>query len=260
LERQIRKAHPGGGDRWRLRRQERSHQPRRTRGLWADNSCDGAVDADLGDADVTFIGEDKEDWAGKSVSGAGDVDGDGLADILIGAVAVGSGEAYLIYGSSLSLPGDLDLELADHTFECESDRDDCGYSVATVGDVDGDTLSDILIGAPSREPDSYSIQADGIVYLVLGASLSSTGTHDLGDADFSFSNATATRRSAAPRSPSRSVPRPVQGVALRVDGTSRGPISAPPQARPGSASGGEPAATGGSTVLSKPTAEREHQE
>ena len=58
---------------------------------------------DLSLADYSFVGEDDGDNSGNSVSSAGDVDGDGLDDILIGVpyVANNAGRTYLILGSSL---------------------------------------------------------------------------------------------------------------------------------------------------------------
>jgi hypothetical protein len=61
---------------------------------------------DLSRADVKFLGEEIEDHAGYSVSGAGDVDADGRADLLVGANYNGEGGtyagiAYLVYGGGL---------------------------------------------------------------------------------------------------------------------------------------------------------------
>ena len=61
---------------------------------------------DLGVADAKLVGETANDFAGFSVSGAGDVDGDGKADLLVGAYGEDSGGAfagavYLIFGSDL---------------------------------------------------------------------------------------------------------------------------------------------------------------
>jgi hypothetical protein len=61
--------------------------------------------SDLSRADAKFVGERDRDNAGWSVSGAGDVDADGRADLLIGAPAyyedAPASTAYLIYGGGL---------------------------------------------------------------------------------------------------------------------------------------------------------------
>ena len=59
---------------------------------------------DLSAADATFVGEAAEDWAGASVDSAGDVDGDGSDDLLVGAnqyLNNGPGLTYIVYGSGL---------------------------------------------------------------------------------------------------------------------------------------------------------------
>ena len=63
---------------------------------------------DLSTADYAFIGENRNDYSGYSLSSAGDVDGDGLDDILIGAYGnddggSDAGKSYLILGSSLGI-------------------------------------------------------------------------------------------------------------------------------------------------------------
>ena len=61
----------------------------------------------LADADYTFLGEESIDRAGFKLDGAGDVDGDGLGDVLIsstgnGEGGSGAGAVYLVLGASLS--------------------------------------------------------------------------------------------------------------------------------------------------------------
>ncbi|MFH1466209.1 MAG: hypothetical protein ABIO70_17625 [Pseudomonadota bacterium] len=142
----------------------------------------------LGDADWGFVGENMSDVSGYSVSSAGDVDGDGLDDILIGAGGsddggTDAGKAYLVLGSSLGSTQTLDLSTADYVFVGEVASDNAGCSVASAGDVDGDGLDDILIGAPYNDDGgSYA----GKAYLVLGSSLGSTTTIDLSAADYAF--------------------------------------------------------------------------
>ena len=64
-------------------------------------SLGGSTNIDLSSADYQFMGESSYDYAGRSVASAGDVDGDGLDDILIGADGdddggSSAGSAYLL--------------------------------------------------------------------------------------------------------------------------------------------------------------------
>ncbi len=60
-------------------------------------SLGSTTEIDLTDADYFFTGEVKSDYSGRAVSSAGDVDGDGRDDILVGAIDDTSGKAYLIF-------------------------------------------------------------------------------------------------------------------------------------------------------------------
>ncbi len=131
---------------------------------------------DLSGADAKLIGDEASDYAGISVSGAGDVNGDGLADMLVGASDVGGGSAgaaYLVLGP---VTGTFDLSLADGKLVAEG-ADDGADSVSGAGDMDGDGLDDVLVGAPFN--DEGGSQA-GAAYVVLGPV---TGTLDLSLAD-----------------------------------------------------------------------------
>jgi hypothetical protein len=142
----------------------------------------------LADADYSFTGENASDESGISVSTAGDVDNDGLDDILIGArwnsdAGDSAGKSYIFLGSSLGINPEINLANADYSFLGEASYDYAGIHVSTAGDVDNDGFSDILIGASGN--DDGDVDA-GKVYLVLGASLGNTSTISLSDADYSF--------------------------------------------------------------------------
>ena len=94
------------------------------------------------------------------------MDGDGFDDILIGSyenghVAGEAGKTYLIYGRSVGWP--TSLSMADAAFAGEAIEDKSSWGLASAGDVDGDGLDDIVIGAPQN--DEYTANA-GKTYLL----------------------------------------------------------------------------------------------
>jgi len=133
---------------------------------------------DLDDADTRMLGSYDNDDAGIAVAGAGDTNGDGLPELLVGACSYPSGEqtgaAYLVAGT---LRGDLDLDQAWAVMIGEHEGDMAGRSVAGAGDVDGDGFDDLLIGAPGN--DAGALDA-GAAYLLLGPV---SGSIDLFHAD-----------------------------------------------------------------------------
>ena len=154
--------------------------------LLADNDCDGVIsDNGLSLADYSFVGENSDDWAGFSVASAGDVDGDGLDDLLVGAYGYDweTGKAYLILGASLGGSSEIDLTLADYSLVGENSNDRAGWSVSSAGDVDGDGLDDLFIGAFKNDEGGSDA---GKAYLILGASLGGSSEIDLSLADYSF--------------------------------------------------------------------------
>ena len=118
-------------------------------------------------ADVTITGESADDDFGWQVAPAGDVNGDGVADVIVGApsndaVDEFAGRAYLFYGP---LQGAINAANADAIISAEAFGDNLGISVASAGDVNNDGFDDLLIGA--RSNDDAGIQA-GRVYLFYG--------------------------------------------------------------------------------------------
>ena len=107
-----------------------------------------------------FTGYNTGDNYGNSVSSAGDVNGDGYDDIIIGApyndgIAANAGRAYIYYGG-------LNVNtIADITLSGESAMNYFGYSVSSAGDVNGDGYSDVIIGA-------YAYSNTGRAYIYYG--------------------------------------------------------------------------------------------
>ena len=135
------------------------------------------------DADATFVGETDEDEAGFGLSGAGDQDGDGLPDLLVGAPYYGGlgqyyGSAYLIPGATR---GTLSLADAGTIFRGDARYDEVGWSLAD-GDADGDGQADLGVGAYDHTTTRTS---DGVVYLFYGPVASGTLSTSL-SADASF--------------------------------------------------------------------------
>ena len=90
-----------------------------------------------------FFGDSAGDVFGVSVSGAGDVNGDGFADLIVGASAddnngANSGSVRVLSGSDGSVL---------YTFDGDSANDLFGFSVSGAGDVNGDGLADFIVGS-----------------------------------------------------------------------------------------------------------------
>ena len=130
--------------------------------------------SDIADAnnDTGFVlnGANAGDYSGRSVSGAGDVNGDGLDDILIGASSANgnSGASYVVFGKSDG--GIVELSMIDNddgfVINGVNADDQSGRSVSGAGDINGDGLDDILIGASDADPNSVS--NSGASYVVFG--------------------------------------------------------------------------------------------
>ncbi|UCG30904.1 MAG: FG-GAP repeat protein, partial [candidate division WOR-3 bacterium] len=125
--------------------------------------------------DWTGESDQAEARFGVSVSGAGDVNGDGYSDVIVGADWYDSGEtdegrAYVYHGSAagLSLTSD---------WTAESDQADAefGHSVSVAGDVNGDGYSDVIVGA--RYYDDGQIE-EGRVYVYYGSAVGLSLTPD----------------------------------------------------------------------------------
>jgi hypothetical protein len=121
-------------------------------------------------ASTKLIGEQPGGRAGSSVAGVGDVNGDLIQDILVGAPRYSSkpffecGAAYLILGPVV---GTHSLSMSDAMFSGEYNINYAGGSVSGAGDVNGDGIDDLLVGAYGE---ASIADFAGAAYLILGSS------------------------------------------------------------------------------------------
>jgi hypothetical protein len=130
-------------------------------------SAPAAGELGLAGADSKLVAESAGDEAGAALDSRGDLDGDGLQDLVIGApsedsAAANAGAVYLFYQPG---SGTLSLSVADSKLQGTVKDDTFGAAVATVGDVDGDGTDDLLVGAPGEDSAG---SAAGAAYLFTG--------------------------------------------------------------------------------------------
>ena len=126
----------------------------------ADGSAVELSDIATDNNGFVLNGVTMDDQSGISVSGAGDVNGDGLDDIIIGANQAApngtdSGTSYLVFGKADGNAVELS-DIADNDgfmINGVTMDDQSGYSVSGAGDINGDGLDDILIGANQARPE-----------------------------------------------------------------------------------------------------------
>jgi len=118
------------------------------------------------------------DFSGHSVSAAGDINGDGLGDLIIGAFGADpngnlrSGSSYVVFGSSAGFAPSINLGTLDGSTGFRLDGvasgDYSGYSVSAAGDINGDGIDDLIVGAALADPNGNS--DSGSSYVVFGSS------------------------------------------------------------------------------------------
>ena len=122
-------------------------------------------------------GINEGDYSGNSVSSAGDVNGDGIDDVIIGAYNAdpngtsGAGESYVVFGSKNGFAESIDLAALDGTngfvIKGIGESDYSGTSVSSAGDVNGDGIDDVIIGADYADPNGTSNAGES--YVVFGS-------------------------------------------------------------------------------------------
>ncbi|MCH8242598.1 MAG: FG-GAP repeat protein, partial [Planctomycetes bacterium] len=126
---------------------------------------------------------------GSSVAGAGDVNGDGFDDLIVGAFdddpnGSVSGASFVVFGKTDGTAVELSaVEAGTGGFVINgvSAGDRSGFSVSSAGDVNGDGFDDLIIG--SRYADAYGYSNSGAAYVVFGTDQSLTATFDLSELD-----------------------------------------------------------------------------
>ncbi|MEZ4824330.1 MAG: integrin alpha [Ignavibacteria bacterium] len=126
-------------------------------------------------ADWTVIGDQANARLGRSVSTAGDVNGDNYSDVIVGAMDYDEGEndegkVFVFYGSSTGLS-----ITADWTAQSNQQDAEIGCSVASAGDINNDGYSDIIAGA-RYYTDSLSEEGAAFVWYGSIAGLGADGT------------------------------------------------------------------------------------
>ena len=131
---------------------------------------------------------------GSAVDNAGDVNNDGIDDIIVGAPGADSGgvsdsgEAYVIFGSASAFPAQISTAslTGANGFSIGGlgDDFDLGASVAGAGDINGDGIDDLIVGAPGQwvpEPGGGpgSRDVEGSAYVLFGKSTAFSAQFDL---------------------------------------------------------------------------------
>ncbi len=132
-------------------------------------SCPPVEAARASSALIQLLGDEAGARAGSAIASAGDQDGDGHAEVLVGSPdsstlgpGTGAGEAHLIFGGTAALSGTLGVDERVTVLSGGASGDQTGFAVQHAGDFDGDGFDDLLVAAPGGRLGERT----GVVYLV----------------------------------------------------------------------------------------------
>ncbi|MCA3277213.1 MAG: FG-GAP repeat protein, partial [Roseomonas sp.] len=138
------------------------------------------TDIAAGNGGFVIHGQDVGDWSGWSVASAGDVNGDGFDDLVVGTFA--KGYSYIVFGKASGWGASIDLATiaagtGGFVIHAQDIDDGSGSSVASAGDVDGDGFDDLIIGARGGDAAGNAKSSAGESYVIFGRDFTSTVTH-----------------------------------------------------------------------------------
>ncbi|MEC7946683.1 MAG: MopE-related protein [Myxococcota bacterium] len=155
-----------------------------------DNDCDGRLDetcaTEVSEAFASFTGEDILDYAGYDLSAEGDLNGDGIADLVVGApqhdtAITNVGRVYIVHGPVTA--GEQDLADADGVITGAQRSSYLGYELRSGHDFDADGYDDLLVSAYYADVTTADDSNEGLAFLFSGPL---SGSVDIADATTVF--------------------------------------------------------------------------
>jgi hypothetical protein len=143
--------------------------------VWVLNGATRAIITQLNDPQFQLVQDEKfggqEGW---SVAPAGDINGDGIPDVIVGDPhhsVIGDGAGSFSVGRTFVFSGATDTVLLTLDPPIVEENARAGYSVVSLGDTNGDGVPDVLVGAPGQNigDESDGLIDVGVAYLYSGA-------------------------------------------------------------------------------------------